>query len=278
MEAATALRETGRSSASPAERPRTKARPAPRRKPRRKAAPAKRKPRASASRARASQAPAGRLVRPALAGAALFPQAAVRSAGAVRDLSESGLIHQLTRGRSWIAVLCALLGGIVALNVLSLSLTAGSGQTSLQIGSLKTEVSSLRAQIEEKLAAYKVEAEAARLGLANPDPKAITFLSAKDANAQRVAHLLATDGFLLAPSQPSSYPAPGTSYAPIPTASPTATTTTAATPTTAAPTQTAPTTTAPPSTAPAPSGEGAGTAGSGTSSGSASSTTGGVGL
>jgi hypothetical protein len=279
MEAATALRETGRSSASPAERPRTKAaRAAPRRKPRRKPAPAKRKPRASASGARASQAPAGRLVRPALAGAALFPQAAVRSAGAVRDLSESGLIHQLTRGRSWIAVLCALLGGIVALNVLSLSLTAGSGQTSLQIDSLKTEVSSLRAQIEEKLAAYKVEAEAARLGLANPDPKAITFLSAKDANAQRVAHLLATDGFLLAPSQPSSYPAPGTSYAPIPTASPAATTTTAAAPTTAAPTQTAPTTTAPPSTAPAPSGEGAGTAGSGTSSGSASSTTGGVGL
>ncbi|HSD25089.1 MAG TPA: hypothetical protein VLB79_12265, partial [Solirubrobacterales bacterium] len=132
-------------------------------------------------------------MRPALAGAALFPQAAVRSAGAVRDLSESGLIVRLTRGRGWIAVLCGLLGGIVALNVLSLSLTAGSGRTSLQIDALKTDVSSLRAQIEEKLAAYKVEAEAARLGLANPDPKAITFLSANDANARRVARLLATD-------------------------------------------------------------------------------------
>src|SRR5262245_28216018 len=201
------------------------ARPAPRRKPRRKPAPAKRKPRASSSPARARQAPAGRLVRPALAGAALFPQAAMRSAGAVRDLSESGLIHQLTRGRGWIAVLCALLGGIVALNVLSLSLTSGSGQTSLQIDELKTDISSLHAQIEEKLAAYKVEDEAARLGLANPDPKTITFLRAKDANAGRVAHLLATDGFLLAPSVPSSYPAPGTSYAPIPTTSEAATTT-----------------------------------------------------
>jgi len=219
-------------------------------------------------------------VRPALAGAALFPQAAMRSAGAVRDFSESGLIVRLTRGRGWIAVLCALLGGIVALNVLSLSLTAGSGQTSLQIDELKTDVSSLRAQIEEKLAAYKVEAEAARLGLANPDPKAITFLSANGANARRVAHLLANDGFLMAPSQPSSYPEPGTSYAPIPT-------TAAATPpepttTTSAPTSTAPATTVPPSTdpgtAPAPSGEGDGSAGSGASTGSAPSTTGGVGL
>jgi len=229
--------------------------------------------RATAPRPRARQAPAGRLARPAMAGAALFPQAAMRSAGAVRDLSDSGLIVRLTRGRGWIAVLCALLGGIVALNVLSLSLTAGSGRTSLQIDELKTQISSLRAQIDEQLAAGKVEAEAARLGLANPDPKAITFLRAADADARRVAHLLATDGFLLAPSLPSSYPAPGTSYAPVPTASPTTATTT---PTT---TSAAPTTNAPPSTAPAPSGEAAGgSTGSGTSSGSSSPTTGGVGL
>jgi hypothetical protein len=212
-----------------------------------------------------------------MAGAALFPQAAMRSAGAVRDFSDSSLIVRLTRGRGWIAVLCALLGGIVALNVLSLSLTAGSGRTSVEIEELKTDVSTLQAQIEEKLSAVKVEAEAVRLGLANPDPKAITFLSAKDADARRVAHLLATDGFLLAPSQPSSYPAPGTSYAPVPTAAP-------ADMTTAETTTAAPTTTAPPSTDAAPSGgsgdpsAGSGTSSSGTSSGSSTGTTGGVGL
>jgi hypothetical protein len=253
------------------------ARPAPRRKPRRKP-PAKRRPRANASPARARQAPAGRLVRPAMAGAALFPQAAMRSAGAVRDLSDSGLIVRLTRGRGWIAVLCALLGGIVALNVLSLSLTAGSGRISLQIDELKTQNSALRAQIDERLSASKVEAEAARLGLANPDPKAITFLSAKEANARRVAHLLATDGFLLAPSQPSSYPAPGTSYAPVPTDDSAAATgtepTTTVTPTTEAPTGTVPSSTGPTSTGAA----GSGSSGSGTSSGSSTGTTGGVGL
>jgi hypothetical protein len=210
-----------------------------------------------------------------MAGAALFPQAAMRSAGAVRDLSDSGLIVRLTRGRGWIAVLCALLGGIVALNVLSLSLTAGSGRTSLQIDELKTEISSLQAQIEERLSATEVEAEAVRLGLANPNPNAITFLSAGDANARRVAHLLATDGFLLAPSQPSSYPAPGTSYAPVATSE--GTTTTAAPTTTAE--STAPTTTA----APTATGTGGGSSGSsgsssGAPSGSSTGTTGGVGL
>jgi hypothetical protein len=231
-----------------------------------------------------------------MAGAALFPQAAVRSAGAVRDFSDSGLIVRLTRGRGWIAVLCALLGGIVALNVLSLSLTAGSGRTSLQIDALKTEVSSLRAQIDERLSAVKVEAEAARLGLANPDPRAITFLSAANANAARLAHLLATDSFLLAPSQPSSYPAPGTSYAPVPTTAtgPTTTTTTATvTPTTVTPTtettSSAPTTTTT-GTGGGASGGGASGGGasgggasgsdasSGSSSGSSGAVTGGVGL
>jgi hypothetical protein len=254
------------------------ARPAPRAKPRRKP-PAKRRSRPAASRTRATQAPAGRLVRPALAGAALFPQAAMRSAGAVRDFSDSSLIVRLTRGRGWIAVLCALLGGIVALNVLSLSLTAGSGQTSLQIDELKTEVSSLQARIEEKLSAIKVEDEAVRLGLANPDPQAITFLRANDADPRRVAHLLATDGFLLAPSLPSSYPAPGTSYAPVPTSS--AETSPAADPTT---TTAAPTTTVTPAAEPAPSGasgtssDSATSTSSGSSSGGSTATTGGVGL
>jgi hypothetical protein len=132
----------------------------------------------------------------------------VRSAGAVRDLSDSGLIVRLTRGPGWIAVLCALLGGIVTLNVLSLSLNAGSGRTSLQIDELKTEVSSLRAQIDDGLSAVKVEAEAARLGLANRT-QGDHLPERRECERRAPRHLLATDSFLLAPSQPSSYPAPG---------------------------------------------------------------------
>jgi hypothetical protein len=237
------------------------ARPAPSAKPRSA-------PRAPVRRTRPREAPAARLMRPAVAGAALFPQAVGRSAGAVRDISDSSLIMRLTRGRGWIAVLGALLVGIVALNVISLSLTAGSGRLSLQIDALKTEVSGLRAQIDQRLSASRVEAEAARLGLAVPNPRAITYLDASDADAERLSHLLATDSFLMAPSLPSSYPAPGTSYAPVSPSAPAPTTTTSV------PSTPAPTTTAPDSGG--GSGSGAST-GSGTSSGSTTST-GGVGL
>jgi hypothetical protein len=206
-------------------------------------------------------------MRPAVAA---LPQAAVRSVGAVRDFSDSGLIVRLTRGRGWIAVLCTLLGGIVALNVVSLSLTAGSGRVSLQTDELKTEISSLRAQIDERLSASRVEAEAASLGMANPDPRAITYLSARDGDPQRLAHLLATDGFLLAPSLPSSFPTDGASYAPVSTeSSPT---------TTVAPTTTAPSSSGTTSSAPS---SGTSSSAPSTSSGSGSSSgasTGGVGL
>lgn len=242
------------------------ARPAPRRKP-------SSTRRAQAPKARARQAQAARLVRPAMAGAALFPQAAVRSAGAVRDISDSSLIMRLTRGRGWIAVLGAMLVGIVAVNVISLSLTAGSGRLSLQIDELKTEISGLHARIDERLSAERVEGEASSLGLAVADPKAITYLSAGDADADRLAHLLGTDSFLLAPSQPSSYPAPGTSYAPVSTTAPPPAPTTTVTPTTT-PAATAPTTGTGSS-----SGTSSGTSsGSGSSSGSSGTSTGGVGL
>jgi hypothetical protein len=209
-----------------------------------------------------------------MAGAALFPQAAVRGVGAVKDFSDSSLITRLTRGRGWIGVLGALLVGIVALNVLSLSLSAGSGRLSLQIDELKTEVSALRAQIDERLSAGRVEGEAARLGLAVPDPKAITYLSANDGNAARLAHLLGTDSFLLAPSLPSSYPANGVSYS-APEAVPTTPTGTTTTPP-ASTTATTPTT--PTATAPSSSGSNSASSPTTISSGTSGASTGGVGL
>ena len=206
-----------------------------------------------------------------MAGAALFPQAAVRGVGAVKDFSDSSLIMRLTRGRGWIGVLGALLVGIVALNVLSLSLSAGSGRLSLQIDELKTEVSAFRAQIDERLSASRVEEEAARLGLAVPDPKAITYLSANDGNAARLAHMLGTDSFLLAPSLPSSYPANGVSYS-APEALPTTPTGTTTTPPASV------TATTPTATAPSPSGSNSASTPTTSNSGTSGGSTGGVGL
>jgi hypothetical protein len=227
----------------------------------RQAAPARAPRRKSAPRPRARTA--------AVAGAALLPHAAVGAAGAVRDLSDSSLIMRLTRGRGWIAVLCALLGGIVALNVISLSLNAGAGRLGLQIDRLETQNSALRAEIAERLSASRVESAATTLGLANPDPEAISYLSAKDGDAEKLARLLSTGDLLTEPSQPSSYPSAGESYGLAPLSPSADTTTTTPTP--------SPAPSPPPSTAPSTGTSSGGSIGAAPSAAS-SGTTGGVGL
>jgi cell division protein FtsL len=236
---------------------------APARAPRR--VPARAPRRAPARAPRRKGAPRPRARNAAVAGAALLPHAAVGAAGAVRDLSDSSLIMRLTRGRGWIAVLCALLGGIVALNVISLSLNADAGRLGLQIDRLETQNSALRAQVAERLSASRVETAATTLGLANPDPEEISYLSAKDGDAGKLARLLSTGELLTEPSQPSSYPSAGESYGLAPSSPTTDTTTTTPAP--------SPAPSPPPSTGTS-SGESTGTAPSAPSSG----TTGGVGL
>jgi hypothetical protein len=139
------------------------------------------------------------------AGAAMVPVAAVRTAGAVRDLSDSSLILRLTRGRGWIGMLGTLLFGIVALNVISLSLNAGSGRIGQQVAELERENSALRAQLAEGLSASAVEGEAERLGLAAPNPEDVGYLTVHDGDVERLTELLDKDTFLSSP--PSSYEA-----------------------------------------------------------------------
>ena len=231
----------------------------------RQAAPARAPRRTPARAPRRKSAPRPRARNAAVAGAALLPHAAAGAAGAVRDLSDSSLIMRLTRGRGWIAVLCALLGGIVALNVISLSLNADAGRLGLQIDRLETQNSALRAQVAERLSASRVETAATTLGLANPDPEEISYLSAKDGDPGKLARLLSTGELLTEPSQPSSYPSAGESYELAPS-SPTTDTTT----TTPAPSP-------PPSPPPSPGTSSDGSSGTAPSAPS-SGITGGVGL
>ena len=231
----------------------------------RQAAPARAPRRTPARAPRRKSAPRPGARNAAVAGAALLPHAAAGAAGAVRDLSDSSLIMRLTRGRGWIAVLCALLGGIVALNVISLSLNADAGRLGLQIDRLETQNSALRAEVAERLSASRVETGATTLGLANPNPEEISYLSAKDGDAGKLARLLSTGELLMEPSQPSSYPSAGESYGLAPSSPTTDTTTTTPAP--------SPPPSPPPSTGTS-SGGSSGTAPSAPSSG----ITGGVGL
>jgi hypothetical protein len=120
-----------------------------------------------------------RFAQPAAAGVALFPQAAVRTVGAVRDLSDSSPIVGLTRGRAWIAALATLLAGIVALNVLILGLNAGAGATGERIDSLARQNSALRAELADRLSPSAVQVRAAELGMRVPDARDVTYLRAR---------------------------------------------------------------------------------------------------
>lgn len=194
---------------------------------------------------------------PALAGAALLPQAAVSAAGAVRDLSDSSLIMRLTRGRGWIAVLCALLGGIVALNVVSLSLNAGSGRLEQRIGEVERSNSALRAELAQELSASRIATTAPAEGYYVQSPNEISYLGTEDGDLEKLLRLLSNDTLLSLSSPPPPAPEPS-SYAEAPVSS-----------VTQAPVQTAPSTPAPtPTPAPTqaaspPSGGTAGTGGVG---------------
>jgi hypothetical protein len=258
-------RPTARAKAKPSRRAkaqpraRTKARPSARTKARPSARPSSR------PRPKRRPASAARMVQPAFAGAAagaaMLPHAAVRTAGAVRDLSDSGLIVRLTRGRGWIALLSALLFGIVALNVVSLSLNAGSGRVSQAVEELERQNSSLRAQLAEQLSASRIEGSAAVEGLAVPAPEDISYLSAEDGDIDRLVGLLENDTLLSGEPWTPSYASSTVSYVPASPSSGSGAsdTTSSASPPPAAPSPVP----APASSAPAPSSGGVTTTGAG---------------
>ena len=97
-------------------------------------------------------------------GAQLIP-IAVGTATAVRQLPDSSLIVRMTRGRAWIAVLGVLLVGIVALNVVTLSVSATQGHVERNIQALDQENPFLRGREAQVSSAVRVRHDAAALGL-----------------------------------------------------------------------------------------------------------------
>ena len=145
-----------------------------------KRAPARRPAPRTAPRRSRQHTPSGGFVVPA----------ALRTAGAVGGIADSGLVVRLTRGRLWIGILAALLVGIVALNVVALSFNASSSAAARQGDSLKLENSALRAQIAELTASVEVQQTAGRLGLQVPNPGQIGYLRPTPDDALKAAKRL----------------------------------------------------------------------------------------
>jgi hypothetical protein len=178
--------------------------------PRKRAAP-RRKP-ASRSRSR-GRTPAGGFAAPAH----LIPAAVGRTAVAVGDLADSGLMVRMTRSRTWIGVLGVLLAGIVALNVLSLSLTASSGKVATRADALQQENAVLRSQLTDQLSSKRVRDVAAGLGLSVPEPGGIAYLRAGDEYAAAAAKRI-EQGEVVAQAPPA--PAATETYVPVTTPEP----------------------------------------------------------
>jgi len=187
---------------APARRPRTRptpkgraaTAPAPARKAPSRKAPARKTASRKASATRAAPARAPRRARTssraAAVGGQLIPFAG-RTAVAVGQLPDSGLMVRMTRGRAWIAVLGVLLVGIVTLNVITLSFAASSGKIDEQITALDNENSILRSRDAKRNGIGAVRSAAGALGLAMPSSEAIHFVTAGPDDVATAAQRLA---------------------------------------------------------------------------------------
>jgi hypothetical protein len=96
-------------------------------------------------------------------------------------------------------VLGVLLIGIVALNVVSLSLSASEGKLAQQAQILEQENSALRARLAERLSSERIRNAAAALGMTAPESTDVNYRDAS-AEAIRVAARRLGDGFGLGTS------------------------------------------------------------------------------
>lgn len=181
------------------------ARTAPARKPQRKAAPQRKSaPRKASPRRAATRRAASRAATPnrarataqrAVAGGQLIPLAVGRTAVAVSQLPDSGLVVRLTRGRAWIAVLGLLLVGIVGLNVVTLSFAASAGRIDEETTALEAENSILRGRDAQTSGIGAVRRAAIPLGLTMPNSEEVHFTDAgRDSVATAAARLAAAGG------------------------------------------------------------------------------------
>ena len=101
---------------------------------------------------------------------------------AVSGIADSGFVVGMSRGRAWIVVLGLLLGGIVALNVIGLSLSSSGGTVSAKIDEIQQENSVLRGRIASRLSNERITRAATSLGLAVPAPDAVHYDDLRDAD------------------------------------------------------------------------------------------------
>lgn len=158
-------------------------------------APARRKTsRAAASRRWTTAAPRRPVAVPQRVAAPRGGLAAV-AVGTISTVADSGVVLGLTRSRLWIGLLGSLLVGIVALNVMALSLNAASSKTAGLSDELREQNSALRADLADGLSNVRLQSAAERIGLVLPQAASALMLSPAAGDAEAAARRLARGDF-----------------------------------------------------------------------------------
>lgn len=157
-------------------------------------APARKKPPLKAARtAPGRKAPARRRAPVRRPGGHLIP-IATGAATAVRQLPDSSLIVRMTSGRLWIGVLGVLLAGIVAVNVVTLSIAASAGHIDQNIQALEQENSILNSRDASRSGAARVRHDAAALELGAASSDQVGYVQAGPHDVATAAQRLAAAG------------------------------------------------------------------------------------
>jgi hypothetical protein len=98
---------------------------------------------------------------------------------------------RMTRGRAWIAVLGVLLVGIVAVNVITLSLSAAAGHIDSNITALEEENPLLRARDARLSGSARVRHDATALGLTAATIDQVGYVQASHKDVAVAAQRLA---------------------------------------------------------------------------------------
>jgi hypothetical protein len=132
--------------------------------------------------ARSAPRPARSTPRSARRGHALraAPRGALRArtVAFVRALPDHSLLDRIVRGRAWIPILGVMLAGIVAMQVETLKLSAGTGRALERGTALESRNEQLRASVAVLGDDQRIERLAAGMGMVMPGPTTIKFLYA----------------------------------------------------------------------------------------------------
>jgi cell division protein FtsL len=120
----------------------------------------------------------------------------------------AGWLDRLHPSRVWVALVGALLAGIVFFNVSLLELNGGIAKTSERVTELKRQNDDLRLEVARLGSTERIERRAAALGFYLPQPNEVTYLESEP-EADDSGAAAALDGIVAgAPTEfePASYP------------------------------------------------------------------------